>query len=721
MALSKRFRYALRAFAPVTRPACDRVIERLESRTFLNAALSSAIGPVSVSSGASPTNIDLTTHFNDPTVTGTAVVLHSSQGDIPLNLFNSQTPLTVANFLNYTNSGEYNSTVIQRAISNPAFILQGGGFLSDQSHIAVSAAVPSEAGISNTVGTIAMALNNGPNSAQSDWFINLANNSFLDGVADGGPFTVFGKVIYNGMTVVNQIANLPKGSVAPNFVPLPGDPSGGTLPLQNYSGGTITTANYVTLPSVQVIPDGLAFSAVSDNTTLVTPSLAANGTLSLNYTPGKSGSAHITVTATDLGGHAATTMFTVGVLPPPPPPPSPPPPPVGSPPPPPVSPPPPTPQLQVKLGTGVAHQVRFSDPAGTAASAYLTGPGGGTITLNGSGLSQSTSKGGIITVSGTPQSVSIATTATSAASALNVQPITGRTLVNLAGITSDGSLRAINATRVSLAGNLTIGGSIQNITLGTASGGTLAINGTSGALSLVLGTATGEALTSAQTIGSIKASSWVPADSGSPALISAPAINRMTVTKELDENLSIAGNLGTVTAGSISPSTWTVGGSASSVTAGTISGLALTSGSIGRITARGAIANMTAVSAGNIGSISAFSLVGSKVSAGTATRDSNNIPTAFTTAATITAITLGRGGFSNSLITAQSLGRLTLNGIFSANGGTPFGVAAHQILALTATVDGKRLTLNRVTTAAQVTAAVAKAKITLNDLLIRIV
>ena len=88
------------------------------------------------------------------------------------------------------------------------------------------------------------------------------------------------------------------------------------MPLQNYSGGTITTANYVTLPSVQVIPGGLAYcQAVSDNTSLVTTSISAAGTLSLTYLPNQTGTAHITVTATDLGGHAVSTMFAVAVSP----------------------------------------------------------------------------------------------------------------------------------------------------------------------------------------------------------------------------------------------------------------------------------------------------------------------------------------------------------------------------------------------------------------------
>ena len=215
--------------------AYQRLIEQLESRTLFNATVSGEHwGGFGDSPGCQPddgVNADHAFYRPDDHRIA-AVVLHTTQGDIPLNLFNAQTPQTVANFLQYTTSGEYNGTVIQRAL--PGFILQGGlAFFRIQTcayRYPATTAVPSEAGISNTTGTIAMVLNSGPGSAASDWFINLANNSTtLDGAGDGGPFTVFGKVIYSGLTVVNQIANLPAGQVSPKFVPLQGDPSQGVF------------------------------------------------------------------------------------------------------------------------------------------------------------------------------------------------------------------------------------------------------------------------------------------------------------------------------------------------------------------------------------------------------------------------------------------------------------------------------------------------------------
>ena len=132
------------------------------------------------------------------------------------------------NFVSYINAGEYSNVIIHRLV--PGFVFQGGGFEPDGTATPTFAPVRSEAGISNTTGTIAMALSTGPNSGTNQWYINLANNTGLDGTSDGGPFTVFGSVIYNGMSVVNAIAALPTvddSAQNPNF---------SDLPVVNYTG-----------------------------------------------------------------------------------------------------------------------------------------------------------------------------------------------------------------------------------------------------------------------------------------------------------------------------------------------------------------------------------------------------------------------------------------------------------------------------------------------------
>lgn len=664
-------------------------VESLESRTLLNATVTSKIGTVTTTENASPATIDLTQYFKDPTITGTAVIMHTTQGDIPLNLYDSQTPQTVANFLSYVNSGAYDNTVIHRAI--PGFLVQGGTYLPDQTAIPTSPPVPSEAGISNTLGTIAAALTDGPGTATSGWFINDGNNSTaLDGASDGGPFTVFGQVIYDGMSVVNQIANLPKGIVDPTFAPNTslGDPSGGVLPLQNYSTGTISTANYVTVPSVQVIPGGLAFTATSSNTSVVVPTISS-GTLTLNYQANQTGIANITVNATDLGGKSVSQTFEVAV--------------------------------GTVLGPGGARQIRFIDSNGTQTTLSLTGPGNANVQFTGTVLSNPLSKAGIMTVTGNDLSIgTVALTGTTAASTLNITGVGGDGLVEIGSITADGDLRAINATRGALSGDLTVAGAVSRIALDTAMGGIIDLGGPGGSATLAIPTVTNETVDSSQAIAAVQATSWGAANGQGSAQFTAPSIARFTVKGNLSAEL-VSGNVGTVSAGSITASSWTLSGVLTSLSTGSMTDVALTAAGVGRITDRGAATDDTLSSGGNITAFSALSLTGTRIDAGDPTLDANGLPTAFPTPTSIRTVTIGRGGFSNSAIAAASLGTVTLGAISSSNGGTPFGLGAEQITLLTATVDGKRLSLRNPSSQSDVTAAESKAGITANDLVIRVV
>ena len=155
----------------------------------------------------------------------TVVRLQTSLGTIDVELYDSLAPLTVANFLRYVNSGAYNNSFIHRSV--PGFIVQGGGYVWDNSNgataVAVSAAVANEYGAarSNLRGTIAMAKVGGnPNSATSQWFINLADNSANLDNQNGG-FTVFGQVLDDGMQVVDAIAALATVNAGGDFTTLP--------------------------------------------------------------------------------------------------------------------------------------------------------------------------------------------------------------------------------------------------------------------------------------------------------------------------------------------------------------------------------------------------------------------------------------------------------------------------------------------------------------------
>jgi peptidyl-prolyl cis-trans isomerase A (cyclophilin A) len=149
----------------------------------------------------------------------TVVEIRTSLGIIEVNLFDNATPETVANFLSYIDSGAYASHVVHRSV--PGFVIQGGGFLytgpiNAQANFALdpvvaSAQVVNEPELSNVRGTIAMAKIGGqPDSATSQWFINLSNNvsSLDENVQNSGGYTVFGQVLGDGMQVVDAIAAL---------------------------------------------------------------------------------------------------------------------------------------------------------------------------------------------------------------------------------------------------------------------------------------------------------------------------------------------------------------------------------------------------------------------------------------------------------------------------------------------------------------------------------
>jgi peptidyl-prolyl cis-trans isomerase A (cyclophilin A) len=146
----------------------------------------------------------------------TVVEIRTSLGIIEVNLFDNTTPQTVANFLSYIDSGAYASHVVHRSV--PGFVIQGGGFLYtgpinaqaafNLDPVVASSPVVNEPVLSNVRGTIAMAKVGGqPDSATSQWFINLSDSNVSLDTNNGG-FTVFGQVLGDGMQVVDVIAAL---------------------------------------------------------------------------------------------------------------------------------------------------------------------------------------------------------------------------------------------------------------------------------------------------------------------------------------------------------------------------------------------------------------------------------------------------------------------------------------------------------------------------------
>ena len=184
----------------------------------------------------------------------TNVSMSTPLGTIDILLYDTAAPGTVANFLNYVNTGKYNNSFFHRSV--PGFIIQGGGYVwndasGNMSSVIANAPIANEfsATRSNRRGTIAMAKFSGePNSATSQWFINLADNgASLDG--QNGGFTVFGEVSSGGMATVDAIARLPIANAGGTFseLPLLSPPVNGVIQKANLvivNPATVVANNY---------------------------------------------------------------------------------------------------------------------------------------------------------------------------------------------------------------------------------------------------------------------------------------------------------------------------------------------------------------------------------------------------------------------------------------------------------------------------------------------
>jgi peptidyl-prolyl cis-trans isomerase A (cyclophilin A) len=136
------------------------------------------------------------------------IILETTMGNIEIELDRERAPVTVANFLSYVKAGFYDGTVFHRVYVG--FVIQGGGFTSDGVEKTTNNPIKLESnnGLKNLLGTIAMARTSAPNSATSQFFINLVDNTYLDYTSSSSPgYAVFGKVV-SGMDVVNKIASV---------------------------------------------------------------------------------------------------------------------------------------------------------------------------------------------------------------------------------------------------------------------------------------------------------------------------------------------------------------------------------------------------------------------------------------------------------------------------------------------------------------------------------
>jgi cyclophilin family peptidyl-prolyl cis-trans isomerase len=143
------------------------------------------------------------------------VVLETNKGVIEIEMNRAKAPVTVDNFVKYVKDGFFDGTIFHRVI--PGFMIQGGGFAADGKEKRTRAAIRLEAknGLKNTKGAIAMARTNDPDSATSQFFINLIDNGFLNASPSNPGYAVFGKVTV-GMDVVEAIEKVKTGSHPPH-------------------------------------------------------------------------------------------------------------------------------------------------------------------------------------------------------------------------------------------------------------------------------------------------------------------------------------------------------------------------------------------------------------------------------------------------------------------------------------------------------------------------
>jgi cyclophilin family peptidyl-prolyl cis-trans isomerase len=262
--------------------------------------------------------IDIRNHITVPGVTGTKFAKFDTVfGSFSIELRDDVAPRHVANFLTYANSAAYTNSFFHRSgfdiTENPSSLIQGGGYrLPLLTEVTKNAPVPLEYNLPNARGTIAAARTSDINSASSEWYFNVRDNSTTLNQQNGGGYTVFGAVLGNGMTVVDRIAALPRVSIQ-------GAAALGNLPVRDYNGGgSISEANLVLVNSVReatLFPTGGGTSvielSVQNSASTVVTTLLSGSTLTL--TPVSPGTATITVRAADANGGSAEASFTVTV------------------------------------------------------------------------------------------------------------------------------------------------------------------------------------------------------------------------------------------------------------------------------------------------------------------------------------------------------------------------------------------------------------------------
>lgn len=198
----------------------------------------------------------------------TIVEVQTNVGNFQVNLYDTGTPQTVANFLGYVTNMSYTNSIVHRSV--PGFVIQGGGFTNTFAAIPANAPVINEPEFANVRGTISMARPpTGVNTATNQWFINLSDNT---GTLDGQSFAAFGEVV-SGMDVVDMIAALPRFSLGSPF---------GELPLQSDPGAAMIDDTFLVVVNAINVIDMTVDSAGAAG---LTPVPTTAGTIPPPVTP----------------------------------------------------------------------------------------------------------------------------------------------------------------------------------------------------------------------------------------------------------------------------------------------------------------------------------------------------------------------------------------------------------------------------------------------------
>ncbi|MFT3685642.1 MAG: peptidylprolyl isomerase [Phycisphaerales bacterium] len=325
-------------------------LEQLESREMLTIVVNNPFSDVTVNRGSTASLVSLSNHFLDDWVTS-VVRFATNSGNLDIALFGGVAANTVANFLNYVNTGAYNNTIFHREqelLANGIGILQGGGFSvpqndyaapfpaeADQSPqpIATNAAINLEHPTGNIRGSIAMARTNQINTATSQFFFNTVNNtSILDDPTPNTPdagYSVFGQLTTASLAILDALTAYQNSDMGPDFNTGSGGNGGSfaNLPLRKaptqHQDGLyvdppiarsdflqITSASVLSNTNIDAVPNGIyrSIEVVSSDNSIATASVVG-GNLVITPSTTNVGTAMITVRITGLDGTLVTSAF----------------------------------------------------------------------------------------------------------------------------------------------------------------------------------------------------------------------------------------------------------------------------------------------------------------------------------------------------------------------------------------------------------------------------